>query len=216
MMADDPAFEVIMRHLNLTEDQASIWVDYIAKCTYGNDPPIFDSNRDVENLENLNRALNAVLAALDFSAMTQAACDTLGFRMIWGPFSDELITRSGQKSETFSEEFHSYPEIVGKKAIGALQALKDNIQPIRDAIDSTKRYIEKSSHARKGTGRINFRGIQLVNSARDVWRLSTGKDAPSRALNPASRFGKFLCDLFEAFEIEGDPRAAFRAWAATQ
>ena len=215
-MHDDPAFDVIMRHLNLNEDQAYVWVDYIAKLTYGDDPRIFDLKRDVENLENLDRALNAVLAALDFSAMTQAARDTLGFRMIWGPLSDELIARSGQKSETFSEEFHSYPERVGKKAIGALQALEDNIQPIRDAIQSTKRHIEKSSRARKGTGRINFKGIQLVNSARDVWRLSTGNEAPSKALNPASRFGKFLCDLFEAFEIEGDPRAAFRAWADTQ
>lgn len=211
-MHDDPAQDVIMRHLNLTEDQAYHWVEYIAKLTYGDDPPIFDLKRDVENLD---RALNAVLAALDFSAMTQAARDTLGFRMIWGPFSDELIARSGQKFETFSEEFQSYPERVGQKASVALQALDENIQPIRDAIQSTKRHIEKSSRTRKGTGRINFKGIQLVNSARDVWRLSTGNEAPSKALNPASRFGKFLCDLFEAFEIEGDPRAAFRAWAAT-
>lgn len=215
-MVQDPALEVIMKHLNLNEGVANIWVDYIAKLTYGDDPKIFDLKRDIENLENLDRALSAVLAALDFSAMTQAASDTLGFRMIWGPFSDELIARSGQKIETFSEEIRSYPERFGQKASGALQTLEDNIQPIRDAIQSTKRHIEKSSRARKGTGRINFKGIQLVNSARDVWRLSTGNEAPSKALNPASRFGKFLCDLFEAFEIEGDPRAAFRAWAATQ
>lgn len=215
-MNDDPAIEVVMRHLDLTEDGAFFWVDYIAKQTYGSDPQIFDLKRDVENLENLDRALSAVLSALDFSAMTQAASDALTFRMIWGPFSDELIARSGQKSEAFSEEFHSYPERVGQKASGALQALEDNIQTIRDAIQSTKRHIEGSSRARKGTGRINFRGIQLVDSARNVWRLSTGNEAPSKALNPASRFGNFLCDLFEAFEIEGDPRAAFRAWAATQ
>ncbi len=215
-MHDDPAIEVVMRHLELNENAAFVWVDYIAKLTYGEDPPIFFLKRDVENLENLDRALNGVLLALDLSAMTQAARDLLLLRMMFGPFYDELITRSGQKSETFSEEFQSYPERVGRRATDALRALEGNISTIRDAIKSTKRHIEKASRAQKGTPRINFKGIQLVNSARNVWHLSTGKEAPSKALNPASRFGKFLCDLFEAFEIEGDPRAAFRAWAATQ
>ena len=37
-MHDDPAYDVIMRHLNLTEDQAYHWVDYIAKLTYVSHP----------------------------------------------------------------------------------------------------------------------------------------------------------------------------------
>lgn len=215
-MHDDPAVEVVMQHLDLSEDAAAIWVDYIAKLTFGNDPSIYDLKRDVENLESLERSLNAVMAALDVYSMTQAAQDALGLRLIWGPFADELIEKSGQKSENFSEEFFSYPEKTGRNAAAALQALEDNIAAIRDAIKSTKRQIENSSRSRIGTGRINFKGIQLVNSARDVWRLSTGKDAPNKALNPASKFGKFLSDLFDAYEIGGDPRAAFRAWSAMQ
>jgi hypothetical protein len=216
MMQDDPAIEVVMLHLNIDEDAAHVWVDYIAKLTFGNDPSIYDLKRDIENLENLERSLNAVIMVLDISSMTQAAQDALGLRMIWGPFAEELIARSGQESETFSDEFHAYPDKVGQKASGALHALEDNITAIRDAIKSTKRHIEQSSQSRVGTGRINFKGIQLVNSARDVWRLSTGKEAPSKALNPEAKFGKFLSDLFDAFEIGGDPRAAFRAWAAMQ
>lgn len=215
-MHDDPALDVLMRHLGLTEDRAFYWADRIAKFTYGDDPAIFDLKHDVENLERLDRALNAVVAALEMTSMTQAAHDELGFRMIWGPFAEELIEKSGELSETFSPDFHSYPDRVGRKATDALHALEDNISTIRDAIVSTKRKIETSTRSRKGTARMNFKGIQLVNSARDVWRLVTGCEAPSKALNPASKFGEFLCDLFIAFEIEGDPRAAFRAWAALQ
>ncbi|MFC5737727.1 hypothetical protein [Sinirhodobacter huangdaonensis] len=215
-MGDAIAIRVLMQHLEVNEEAAAVWVDYIENLTFGHDPVIYDLKRDVENLENLERALNLVLEALDFGAMTQAARDDLGRRLIWGPHTDTLISRSGEEASSFDLEILSYPEKVGRKAADSLQALEDNFLTIRGAIRSTKRHIEKSPSARIGTGRINFSGIQLVKSAREVWRFATGNDAPNKALNPASRFGKFLCDLFEAFEIGGDPRAAFRAWAATQ
>lgn len=215
-MSDDPVTVALMVHLEVNEAGAEIWADYIAKLTFGNDPAIFDLKRDLEGLENLERALTALIAALQPEAMTQAASDALGFRMIWGPHADELRKRSGEPIETFDPDMLSYPERVGKKAAYSLSALEQSATTIRAAVLATKREINTSTRARKGTGRINFRGIQLVNSARDVWRLSTAKEAPARSLNPASRFGKFLCDLFDAFEIEGDPRAAFRAWVALQ
>lgn len=213
-MHDDPAYDVIMRHLGLNENQAYHWVDYIAKLTYGQDPQIYDLKKDLQNLESLDRALNAVLAAVDISAMTQAARNALSIRMLFGPYYGELVDRSGHEAGRISAECRLYSEHSGRKATDALIALEDSASAIRDAIQSTKRYIEQSPLSKKGTERINFMGIQLVNSAREVWRLSTGRDAPAKALNPASKFGRFLCDLFDAFEVEGDPRAAFRTWAS--
>ena len=145
-----------MKHLDLNEGEAYYWVDYIAKFTFREDPLTFDLKRDVENLD---RALKKVLATLKFSAMTQAARDTLSFRMIWGPHTEELIARSGQKLETFSKDFLSYSENIGRKARDSLQALEDNISTIQGSIRSTKSHIEKSVRAKKSTGRINFKGI---------------------------------------------------------
>lgn len=212
-MHDDPAHEAMKRHLGCSDEQALEWVDYIAKFTYGHPEPFFDLKRDVENLENLDRALNAVIAALDFGAMTVSARDALGFRLIWGRYAHPM---SGQKLEEIGDNVRSYAETTGRKATDALQTLEDNASVIKDAVRLTKRHIESSLQSRKGTKRINLEGVQLVGSARDVWKLSTGRDAPLKALNPASSFGRFLYDLFDAFEVEGDARAAFRAWAKMQ
>lgn len=212
-MHDDPAYDAVMRHLGLNEDQAYHWVDYIAKFTYGEDPHLFDLKRDIENLESLDRALVSALAALDGEAMTQSAQEAFQLRMHFGPHLAELMAGSGQPAHNFSEEFHQYPKEVGLKVTGALRALQDEFQNIRRAIHDTKRDIESSSRSKIGVSRINIRGVQLVYSAREVWRLSTGEEAPRKSLNPTSRFGKFLSDLFEAFEIDGDPRSAFRAWS---
>lgn len=209
----DPAVDVMLRHLNLAEDKARFWANFIAQKTYSTEPQIFDLKRDVENLENLDRALCATAAALDVSAMTQAAQGILSFKTLFGP----VLDLSRYDTESLAETVRNPPlQMGGKDALDALRALDETIPIIREAIKSAKRHVEQSPHARIGTQRINLKGIQLVDCARDLWCLATGKSAPSRSLNPASRFGKFLTDLFEVFEIEGDPRAAFRAWAALQ
>ncbi|ESQ76908.1 hypothetical protein [Asticcacaulis sp. YBE204] len=209
MMHNDPAFEVIMRHLNLNEEAAHVWVDYIAKFTYGESAPIYDLLHDINNLENLDRALTTVVTALEPSTMTGAAHNRLNMRISFGAHLENI---SGQRLDTLDESILKYIEIDGKAAHGSLRALEENIANIRTAIRLTKRDIEQSKSSVKGISRINLDGVQLVNSARDVWKLSTGKTAPARGLNPASPFGKFLYDLFEAFEIPGDAKSAFTAW----
>jgi hypothetical protein len=213
MMQCDPAVDVMLRHLNLTEDKARYWLNFIAQITYSTEPHIFDLKRDVENLENLDRALCATLAALDVSAMTQAAQSALWFKILYGP----VLDLSGSDTESLVETLR-YPPLQrgGKEATDALRAMQDNIPIIREAIRSARRHIEQSPRAKIGTRRINLEGVQLVDCARLVWCEASGKDAPSKSLNPASKFGMFLCDLFEVLEVEGDPRSAFRAWAGLQ
>lgn len=215
-MSDDPVIQVIMQHLNLNAAAAEVWADYIAKLTFGNEPSVFDLKRDLEALDNLERALKALVSALQPGTMTQAASDTLGFRMIWGPHTETLREKSGERAETFDPEVLSYPGRVGQKVALSLGELEEHATAIRAAIQASKREIKLSGRARIGASRINFTGVQLVNSVRDVWQLETGEEAPRRALNPGSRFGKFLSEMFDAFEVDGDPRAAFRAWVSLQ
>lgn len=214
-MPHDPAVDVLLRHLEISEEKAGYWANFIAQYAYNTEPHMFDKKRDVENLENLERALTSILAALDVYSMTQSAQSIFHVKVLCGGQID--LNPKAHNIETLSEIIRNRTFQPGAKdASDALQALQKNAPIIREAIRSTKRHIRQSTDARIGTKRINFKGIQLVESARLVWLEQSGKPAPINSLNLASKFGMFLCDLFEALEVEGDPRSAFRAWAALQ
>jgi hypothetical protein len=62
------------------------------------------------------------------------------------------------------------------------------------------------------TANVNWAAVNAVDALRWLWRRNTGKLAPARALNPASKFCAFLCDGFEFLEIKADPVSAFKRW----
>ena len=65
---------------------------------------------------------------------------------------------------------------------------------------------------RKGS-QNSIEGQQIdPNERLRVWAESLGR-APSKALNPASKFARFLRDGFRYLEVEGNPESAFRRWA---
>jgi len=182
----DPVEDVVQRHLGLDGEAAYRVADSICKLGIGDDPFLYDAKRDAENLERIARALLELAAALDVDAMTQAAQDTLSRALLVGQ---------------------------GRPAAAALHEIAAHADAIRRGVRAAHDEIRRSEHARKALSRVNLRGVQMVAVARDEWERFTGRPAPLRALNVWAPFGKFLCDLFEAAEIEGDPRAAFRAWA---
>lgn len=206
-LKDDPAIEVVRRHFDLSEDAAAVLVEYMEELTFGSAPVMFDLKRDIEALETLERAINATLAALDLSTWTPAAHDEFGHRLVFGKHADTI--RAGGVSIEESDR------MVAEERTDALSILERDIAKIRGAIKATKRHIETSRQARKATDRINVTGVQMVACARSVWKMQTGSDAPAKGLNPATPFGRFLADMFAAFELDGDPRAAFRAWVNT-
>jgi len=57
----------------------------------------------------------------------------------------------------------------------------------------------------------NFEAASLVEECRNIWERRTGKIAPTRP-NAATRFGRFLSDVLEAFEVQATPDTAMRAW----
>jgi hypothetical protein len=60
---------------------------------------------------------------------------------------------------------------------------------------------------------VNWPALNAVHALRWLWWRNTGKQAPSRALNPASKFHTYLTDGFEFLEIGSDPVSAFKRWA---
>jgi len=63
-------------------------------------------------------------------------------------------------------------------------------------------------------GKVNWKAVHAVEGLRILWWRNTGNDGPSRALNPASRFAKYLKDGFDFLEIKANPESAFKRWVA--
>jgi hypothetical protein len=61
-------------------------------------------------------------------------------------------------------------------------------------------------------GNINWEAVEAVDRLRTLWWRNTGTYAPSRALNPASSFCRFLSDGFAFLDVEADPVSAFKRW----
>ncbi|MBL4873578.1 MAG: hypothetical protein JKY41_09340 [Rhodobacteraceae bacterium] len=106
-----------------------------------------------------------------------------------------------------------YIEKQGKPQKAAIEMLPNYVPELNNAITKTKEDILASPRTRKSPSQINLGGVQCVEAARIVWEENTGKKPPSKGLNAGSAFGKFLADLFEAYEIEVELKSAFRAWA---
>jgi hypothetical protein len=63
-------------------------------------------------------------------------------------------------------------------------------------------------------GRTNWRNVGFVDQAIFFWNETfsvSGQLAPTRGMDETSNFGRYLIELFEAAELEGNPRSAFDA-----
>jgi hypothetical protein len=174
---------------------------------------VYDQPKDLEALNRLDAAVSEIEQLYDFG-LTQAAREKLGARMVHGPHYDGL--KQGEITGVDSDagrELLAYHSETGQQVASALSSVVEFSTAIREAIAKTKSEIMVSELSRKSTARMNLVGIQLVEAARFVWELSGANKAPTKDLNTASAFGAFLADIFEACEVQGDVRSAFRAWA---
>ena len=64
------------------------------------------------------------------------------------------------------------------------------------------------------TANVNWSAVNAVHVLRWLWWRNTGKRAPARALNPASKFYAYLSDGFEFLGVQADPASAFKRWVA--
>jgi hypothetical protein len=77
-------------------------------------------------------------------------------------------------------------------------------------------FVEKANREIDGLpeqSNINWQAVHAVDWLRRLWNIYTDSDGPSRALNPASTFCRFLGDGFDFLEIDADPVSAFKRWA---
>lgn len=63
-------------------------------------------------------------------------------------------------------------------------------------------------------GQTKWQSVLLIDACRLTWHRRTRRSAP-KSINPASPFGVFAQDIFDAFEM-GSARAAIDSWARVQ
>jgi hypothetical protein len=71
--------------------------------------------------------------------------------------------------------------------------------------------LENLSHL-PNKGSTNWKAVFAVDALRAVWWRNTGREAPAKALNPASEFASYLRDGFGYLNVKASPVPAFRRW----
>ncbi|WP_185803980.1 hypothetical protein [Pontivivens nitratireducens] len=200
-------------HLSQSDDDPHRLAGVLMDRAFLQEWAVYDQPKDLEALSRLDAAVSEI-ERLYYFGLTQAASDNLGARMVHGPHYDGLMQCEITLLDSDAgRDLLAYHSETGQQVTSALSSVEEFSAAIRDAIAKTKDDIMVSERARKSTARINLVGIQLVEAARFVWELSGDNKAPTKDLNTASAFGAFLADVFEACEVQGDVRSAFRAWA---
>lgn len=143
-----------------------------------------NKRREREKLDRLRRAV--IAAAMAFSELEENV-------------RREMWTVQCRESE---------PEII-VSLVRALNAERSGGDYFRKYLDAAEGFIDGADDLR----RVRHPAAEVVRVARYWWHARTGKPAPRRGLNEASRFGKFLADVLAATGVDAKPRAAFGAWA---
>lgn len=199
----DVLIEVFVQHFSVNEDRAWVLADFTLKRSYGNPEGFYDKSDDIRNLENIERSLIEISRILSLEGLTFSTQELLHYKSFERQRSERASPDNGTGSEQKLRDNRFIHMLDFNNAIPAL------IEDIR----STKTDISKSEYTLSSYKKINWEAVNLVDAARDCWNLEFSKQPPSRALNPASKFGAFLEDLFIALDVKGNPKAAFRAWA---
>ena len=152
-------------------------------------------NHDDEllKLETLERALS-VLARFDLTDR----------------IFDVLMLDASERSKGFEEDISpGHFEISPYHALMVMFELNTLLAP---SIQAAKSAVPTGGHR---SGKVKWGGVSAIDACRTSWWRCTGKEAP-KSLNPASKFGKFVQDIFYAMEIDGNPRSAMDAWKRVQ
>ena len=123
---------------------------------------------------------------------------------------DVLMFDAWERSKGFEEDNSpGHFEISPYHALMVMFELNTLLAP---SIRAAKSAVPAGRHR---SGKIKWDAVAAIGACRTSWWRCTGKDAPV-SLNPASPFGRFVKDIFDAMDIDGKPRSAMDAWRRVQ
>lgn len=197
-----------------------------------NDP--YDYNRLFDILETQygRDAVNRLVAAMLTELRRWEREPSLGHVRLWAQglltilHSTEEMYHFGKKDTKNLKRFSKAAE----EAINALhqlspwaeQAVSTAMRQLGDDYEAPSSIVLRIVNAARQAelmmdkgpvqGRVNWKAVSIVGEARRCWGDLYGVAAPERALNEATPFGDFLYAIFEALELDANPKAAFLSW----
>lgn len=165
---------------------------------------VIDGPKDLDALQRVDRALIELSRACSEAAMTGAAFGQVQVALMFGPHLED--------PNRDQQAYLAYARDHGRPNADAFSKITYETTVFREAIAKVIQGIKSDPRAKRSLKLINVEAIGLVGGCRFIWKLATGKDAPRKDLNPASKFAAFLADAMETCKIPGDPRSAFLAW----
>jgi hypothetical protein len=105
----------------------------------------------------------------------------------------------------------SEAQVEAEPLLQILSGLRESASSINALCEVISQSIEQTRDMKN----INWNAVDAVSDLRAVWSVMFGKDAPSRALNPSSKFASFLHVGFKYLGLDADPASAFKRWSAT-
>lgn len=185
--------DVMRTHLALADDDLFYSVRTFEAATYLRGDGFSDISTDTKVLDSLETAIRKL-----------------------SPMLEELSEGSlgAMNTHFFENEGLSHPEAF--KLICCILTVQFKKEALIRGIEAARANLKENGPLTKRTTKtLNIEAIKAVQGAIEAWQRFASTPPPTRALNPASPFGEFLADLFEACMIEADPKSAFRAWAGT-
>ena len=203
-----PLCGLIERHFEVAGDEAEWLADRLMSHGILNGFPYlaFDRTKDIDALSRIDRALLEVRRAYSDAALTTAAKSELFKNLLFGP-------QLSEPQNSNQDGLRAYANDQGTLNASAFARVSEETETFRKAIADTIEEIRTSPYAKRSLSLVNINAIGLVEGCRFVWKLATGKEAPTRDLNPATKFAVFLADAMDVCGLDADPRSAFLAWA---
>ncbi|MBR1154823.1 hypothetical protein [Bradyrhizobium sp. JYMT SZCCT0428] len=99
----------------------------------------------------------------------------------------------------------------GSPLVAGLLSLKEIMS--EEAINEACSDIEAAINVTIDKRNIRWDALQAIESLRCIWWLMGNRPAPSKALNPSSKFADFLRVGFVYLDLDADPVSAFRSWS---
>lgn len=175
------------RHFGASGDVAEWLADELVEVGWENPFAVlvFERSKALAALERIDRALSELGLACSEAAMNDPRS--------WGGLYGEILSEGAAKGTSWLD-------------------VSMNTSHYRKAVRRAVDRIRVDPKGFRSLAQLNAKEVGLVDGCRVIWWYATGRPAPSKDLNPASKFADFLGDAIEAFGLSGEPRPAFRAW----
>ncbi len=197
---DQPSIEeVFIEYLGVDRDRADMLADWFASSAWGNPTNFLQPSEDIRVLSELREACCSIMRFHDEA--NQGVIDLLRSAIYERDLSENTDVHTGNVSNW------------NPRHLPAWNAARESACTWKSAIDEAIRKAEASPLKVRSRSRLNAEAVNIVDRARLIWETETGSPAPAKGLNIATKFGRYLADLFLACDCEADPRSAFNAWA---